>query len=224
MNQIDSTDFMDDRTIKLRTQPRNGANAQYVRITPNRYNRVNMSFRLTSGDYINADLTMDEWLELLQQIRRFANVNQEDYITTELLKSNQPYGYITIGRDAEGVIYIELGNRDKGKEKFEFLPLHMFRKVKDGQPASPALFSPARALGWADYVGRIIADQWRFGYKPDEKKGAPRGQGGQGGYQQRQQHNGGQGGYANNNAGYQQRQYPNNSVPEVTGSLDDIIM
>ena len=207
---------INENALQLRTRA-SGGRPTLLKINPNRYNRVSFSARVGES-WLNADLTIDGWKDFCNYITMSARSKEKVDYAIQLKKKEQVYGVVVIGRDDDGLVYVELANTDKGKVRFDFLPKHQFIHMKSGQPMPESELSRNRAIAWASLVEPMVIELWKTAYKVEDAQ--PQG-GGRGGYN----NNGGnRGGYNNNGGnrgGYQQQQQ---SAPQAAdGDLADYL-
>ena len=206
------SEVLKERALMLGTRHDSSGRSGRLSINPNRYNRVALSCR--SGEqWINADLTIDEWGSLMTSIKAAA-ASKEVYKHEILCKKrDQVVATVMIGRDSDGLVFFALGAPDRQAVRFEFLPLKQYVHMLNGKPMLECEMSRRRAVTWADQVGRIVASEWQKAYMP-EQRGDSRGGGG-GGYGGGQKSYGGGGGYGGGNSS------PKPAPAE--GSFDDFI-
>lgn len=200
--------YINENALQLRTRA-NGGRPTLMKINPNRYNRVSFSARV-GEQWVNADLTIDGWKDFCGYIRQAARLKEADSFVIQLKKKDQVYGAVAVGRDNDGLVYVELANDGKGKVRFDFLPKHQFVHMRSGQPMPESELSRNRANNWAELVEPMIIKEWKDAYKEDEA--GPNNGRGNNNYQQR----GGQGNYGGGGNNYQA---PQQAAPAVDGDL-----
>jgi len=229
--------YLSENALQLRTRPI-GGRPTLLKLDPNRYNRVSMSGRL-GEQWLNADLTIDEWKGFCQYIGMAARSKEPVTHTISLLKSEATYGEIIIGRDDDGFVYIEINNRGKGKLRFEFLPKRQYVHLKNGAPIPENELSRNRAIAWSTLIEPMVIEAWKAGYKVEDAK--PMGGFNKGGYQKPAFNNNQGGGFqqggqqqgggfqqGGQQGGYQKPAFNNNqqapaAAPMIDGDLDSYL-
>ncbi|AQT28156.1 hypothetical protein pVa21_215 [Vibrio phage pVa-21] len=209
---------INENVLQLRTRA-NGGRPTLMKINPNRYNRVSFSARVGEG-WVNADLTIDAWKDFCNYIRMATRLKEADSFAIQLKKKEQVYAVVVVGRDDDGLVYVELANTGGNKVRFDFLPKHQFIHMRSGKPMPESELSRNRAMAWADLVEPMVIELWKRDYKTDDA--GPQGGGQRGNY------NGGgnRGGY--NNGGGNRGNYGGGNQPQaqpqaIDGDLDDYL-
>lgn len=190
---------INENALQLRTRA-TGGRPTLMKINPNRYNRVSFSARVGEG-WINADLTIDAWGDFCNYIRMAARSKETVNYAIQLKKKEQVYAVVVVGRDDDGLVYVELANTGNGKVRFDFLPKHQFIHMKSGQPMPESELSRNRSIAWVNLVEPMVVKLWEAAYKAEDaqpqggNRGNYNGGGNRGGY------NGG-----GNRGGYNQHQ------------------
>lgn len=212
-----SAGVLKERALRLGTRP--GGKTIRLNINPNRYNRVNLSARV-GDNYINVDLTIDEWGMFCQNIELAARSKEEVAFEIQCTKSQQHYASVWAGRDSDGLVYVRLTNKEGIDVRFEFLPLPQFRTFRNGQALPESEVTRNRAVKWVKIVEPLVIKHWELAYKEEDQGGGFQQKSG---YQKRPQGNNGysnnNGGYSNNNGGYQQRK----AAPVADGEIGDYL-
>lgn len=212
---------INENALQLRTRA-SGGRPTLLKINPNRYNRVSFSARVGES-WLNADLTIDGWKDFCNYIVMAARSKEKVDYAIQLKKKDQVYGVVVIGRDDDGLVYVELANNSTGKVRFDFLPKHQFIHMKSGQPMPESELSRNRAIAWAGLVEPMVIELWKAAYKVDDAQ--PTGGGNRGGYNNggnRGGYNGSNGSNGGNRGGYQQQQQQ--STPQAAdGDLADYL-
>lgn len=150
-----------------------------------RFNRMQFSSKVASGQWVNYDMTILAFNMLCNVVRDLGENptgGQEEWtIPTE--KNGAFHAELKVGRDMDGVIYMSLRINAGETEKYTFKPERQYRFIKNGE-SNPAVESHLAARGWTDFIQAEMNAQFKSNYQPRE---AAPGQGGGGGYQQKQQ-------------------------------------
>ena len=206
---------INENALQLRTRA-SGGRPTLMKINPNRYNRVSFSARVGEG-WINADLTIDAWSDFCNYIRMAARSKDTGVnFAIQLKKKEQVYAVVVVGRDDDGLVYVELANTGNGKVRFEFLPKHQFIHMKSGQPMSESELSRNRALAWANLVEPMVIELWKAAYKVEDAQAQGGQRGNYGGGGNRGNYNNGGG----NRGGYQ---HPQAQPQAADGDLADYL-
>lgn len=217
------SEVLKERSLMLGTRPDGSGRSGRLAINPNRYNRVSLSAR--SGEHwINADLTIDTWDDMMMSIRTAAMSKEAYKHEIPCKKRDQVVATVLIGRDNDGLVFVALGAPDKKAVRFEFLPLKQYAHILNGQPMPESELSRRRAINWVNRVGEIVAREWERLYMPEEKKSFGGGGGGGYGGQKSYGNGGGQKSYNNNGGGSNFGGGNSNpKPPPAEGNFDDFI-
>lgn len=211
-----------ERALTLQTAPDPQGKPTRLRIEPDKFNRVTFSCQAAMNNWINVSLTIDEWAEFIQDLIDLANQVHNEEIHIECFKNQQVDSRIAIGRDGDGVIYIELSStKSPHSKRFVFVPLRQYVRTRGGQPIPPNVRSRSRCLAWCRLIDPIMTKLWSDNYKGESNDGNGRGnfnRGGQGGGFNR----GGQGG-GQQWGGQQQQWGKPQSAPVADGDVGDYI-
>lgn len=193
--------FYNENSIRLRSRNFIQGRPILLSFNTNRFNRVGLSCRV-NDQYINADLTIDEFHNMVHCVEQAINSKEANEVEVELSKNNQQSGSIKVGRDNDGFVYITIGENGKGEQQFFFLPKRQFVWKRNGQPMTEVEICRMRAIRWCKYFPDFINKSWVADYK-DEQAGPGGRQGGGNNY-------GSGGGNRSNNNGGGNRNYNNN--------------
>lgn len=234
--------ILKDNSIKLGTARRSDNKVGRLRVEWNTMrNSVGFSGQTQAGEWVNAYLMLSEFITMCDDIKILLNAKEENFFDCSVDEKNQAAYRIGVGRDADGVLYLEMAAPNKEPLRYLYLPERQYHRTRNGQPLSPNELSRRRASAWVQIaVPAMIklagADeetategQGGFQKKPYQNNGGQggyqkkpwQGNGGQGGYQKKpwQGNGGGQGGYQKKNWEQPQQQ----QAPVSDGSLDDYL-
>lgn len=233
--------LLKDNAVKLPTPARANGKVGRLHIKwDTMRGAVSFSGQTLDSEWINAYLMLDKFFMLCDNIKLLLNCKEERFISDDVHEGqNQNFAYrIGVGRDAEGILYLEMAAPKKEALRYLFLPERQYRPVDNGNAMPINEQSRRKASAWIRILETVMLEESKKG-RQERNQG---GQGGQGGYQKKQWNNnqGGQGGYQkkqwNNNqggqGGYQKKQWNNNQgnnyqqnqqAPVVDGSLDEYL-
>jgi uncharacterized membrane protein YgcG len=210
------SEVLKERSLQLGTRPDGSGRSGRLQINPNRFNRVSLSAR--SGEkWINADLTIDAWDDLLASVKMAAASKETYRHDIACKKRDQVVSTVMVGRDNDGLVFLALGSPDTPAVRFEFLPLKQYAHALNGQPMPESEMSRRRAINWVNRVGEIVAREWEKNYMPEQRQDTNKGFGGNKSY------GGNGGGNRNYGGGGNNFNSNNNRPPAADGDFDDFI-
>ncbi len=134
-----------------------------------RYNRMQFSSKVATGEWVNYDMTILAFNMLCNVVRDLGeNVGgpQENWdIPTE--KNGAFHAELKVGRDMDGVIYMSLRINAGETEKYTFKPERQYKFIKDSKP-NISIESHLAARGWADFIQIQMNKAFADNYTPRE--------------------------------------------------------
>lgn len=227
--------ILNDNTVKLATPRRSDGQVRRLRVEWNtRRGAVGFSGQTQSGEWVNAYLMLCKFFTLCDNIKLLLNAKEEVFYCEDVDEGKEKkFAFrIGVGRDAEGIIYLEIAMPNKEALRFLFLPERQYRSSVNGKPLSKNELSRRKASSWVQILTEVMLKESEAGkeeYKPQQGGGYNK----QGGGYQKKQWNNNQGGgnyqkkqWNNNQGGGQSQGNYNNggqSAPVADGSLDDYL-
>lgn len=232
--------LLSDNSSKLGTPRRPDGKVGRLRVEWNEMRKaVGFSGQTQSGEWVNAYLMFSEFVTLCDDIKVLMNTKEETFYDCGVHEGrDQVFKFrIGAGRDADGIIYLEIGEPQKEALRFLFLPEKQYRRTVNGQPMSPNELSRRRASGWIQTVMPVISKiageaqaaekngggfqkkQWGNGNNYQKKPWQGNG-GGNKGYQNKPWNNGNGNNYGGNGG---QNGGNGNQAPVADGSLDEYL-